>query len=60
MGSLVAQIVKNLPAKRETQIQPLGQEKALKKETEVYSSIFPGELHGQRSLAGYSLWSHKE
>ena len=22
--------------------------------------FFPGELHGQRSLAGYSLWDHKE
>ena len=25
------------------------------------SSVFlPGESHGQRSLAGYSLWGHKE
>jgi len=25
------------------------------------SPVFlPGESHGQRSLAGYSLWSHKE
>ena len=22
--------------------------------------FFPGEFHGQRSLAGYSLWGHKE
>ena len=22
--------------------------------------FLPGELHGQRSLAGYSLWGHKE
>ena len=22
--------------------------------------FLPGEFHGQRSLAGYSLWSHKE
>ena len=22
--------------------------------------FFPGELHGQRSLAGYSLWGHRE
>ena len=38
-ASLVAQIVKNLPAMRETQIQPLGQEKAPKKEMEIHSSI---------------------
>ena len=24
------------------------------------SSILPGEFHGQRSLAGYSLWGRKE
>jgi len=23
-------------------------------------AILPGESHGQKSLAGYSLWSHKE
>ena len=22
--------------------------------------LLPGEFHGQRSLAGYSLWGHKE
>ena len=22
--------------------------------------VFPGEFHGQRSLMGYSPWSHKE
>ena len=22
--------------------------------------LLPGEFHGQRSLAGYSLWDHKE
>ena len=22
--------------------------------------LWPGEFHGQRSLAGYSLWGHKE
>ena len=24
------------------------------------SILFPGESHGQRSLVGYSPWSHKE
>ena len=22
--------------------------------------LWPGEFHGERSLAGYSLWDHKE
>ena len=26
----------------------------------THSSILPGELHGQRSLAGYSPWGRKE
>ena len=26
----------------------------------THSSILPGESHGQRSLADYSAWGHKE
>ena len=26
----------------------------------AHSSVLPGESHGQRSLAGYSPWGHKE
>ena len=26
----------------------------------IHSSILAGEAHGQRSLADYSLWGHKE
>ena len=26
----------------------------------TYSNILPGESHGQKSLAGYSPWGHKE
>ena len=29
-------------------------------ETATHSSILPGKSHGQRSLAGYSLWGQKE
>ena len=36
--SLVAQMVKRLPAKRETQVQSLGQEDPLEKEMATYSS----------------------
>ena len=45
---MVAQTVKNLPAMQETQIRSLDQEDS------------PGEFHGQRSLAGYNPWGHKE
>ena len=45
---------------RETSVQSPGQEDPLKKEAATHSSILPGELHGQRSLVGYSPWGHKE
>ena len=38
-ASLVAQLVKNLPAMQETQVQSLGVEDPLEKETETHSSI---------------------
>ena len=53
-ASLIAQLVKNLPAMQETWVQFLGQEDPLEKEMATHSSILPGESHGQRSLAGYS------
>ena len=53
--SLVAQMVKNLPAMQETQVQSLGQEYPLKKGMATHSSILacripwteePGGVHG--------------
>jgi len=47
-ASLVAQVVKNLPANSgegSGQLTPV---------------FLPGEFHGQRSLGGYSPWSRKE
>ena len=38
-ASLVVQMVKNLPAKQETQVQSLGQENPLEKEMVTHSSI---------------------
>ena len=38
-GSLVAQVVKNLPAKRETQIQSLGWEDPLEEEMAIHPNI---------------------
>ena len=40
-------------------VQSLGQEDPLEKEMATHSSILPGKLHGQRSLAGYSAWGHQ-
>ena len=38
-ASLVAQMIKNLPARQETQVRPLGQENPLEKEMATHSSI---------------------
>ena len=57
MVILAAQMVKNLPAIRETQVQYLGQEDPLEKGMATHSSILAGEFHGQRS---YSPLGHKE
>ena len=51
---------KNSRAVQETWIQSLGWKVLLEKGMATLSSIFPGEFHGQRSLAGYSPWGHKE
>ena len=59
-ASLVAQMVNNLPAMQETQVRSLDWEDPLEEEVAIHSSIPAGESHGQRSLAGYSPWSHKE
>ena len=44
VASLVAQMVKNLPAIQETWIQPLGQKDALEKTMATYSSILAWEV----------------
>ena len=59
-ASLVAQIVKNLPATRETWVQSLGWEDTLEEGMAVTSVFLPGEFHGQRSLVGYSPQGHKK
>ena len=51
--SLVAQIVKNLPAMQETWIRFLVQEDPLEKGMATLPIFLPGEFDGQRSLAGY-------
>ena len=59
-ASLAAQTVKSLPAMRETWVRSLGREHPLEKEMQPTPVFLPGRSHGQRSLAGYSPWDHKE
>ena len=59
-ASLVAQMVKNLPAVLETCVWSLGKDDPLEEGVATHSSILAGESYGQRSLAGYSPWGRKE
>ena len=54
-ASLVAQLVKNLPAVQQTWVQSLGWEDPLEKGKATTPIFWPGEFHGL-----CSPWSHKE
>ena len=58
-ASLVTQRVKNLPAVQETQVQSLSQ-KIPWRSGQPTPVFLPGDSHGQRRLAGYSPWGHKQ
>ena len=58
--SMQSQMVKNLPAMQETRVQFLGGKIPWRREWLSTVVFLPGEFHGQRSLAVYSPWSHKE
>ena len=61
-ASLIAQMVKNLPAMQEIWFQSLGWEDPLK-EGQLGNSLQCSCLEnpqGQRILAGYSPWGHTE
>ena len=45
---------------QETRVQSLGQGDPLEKGTLPTPVFLPGESHGQRSLADYSPWGHKQ
>ena len=59
-ASLVAQMVKNLPAMRETWVQTLGWEDPLEKGMATQSSILAWRSPWTEDLVGYSPWSCKE
>ena len=50
----------NLPAMQETCIWPWVRYVLWRRKWLCTPVFLPGELHGQRSLAGYSVWGHKE
>ena len=56
----MAQMVKNPPAMQETQVRSLGQEVPWRREWQPTPVFLPGEVHGQRSLAGYNPWDRKD
>ena len=63
VGFLSGSAVKNQPEVQElqeTQIQSLGWEDPLEEGMATHSSVFAWRIHGQRTLAGYSPWGHKE
>ena len=58
--SLVAQIVKNLPACGRPGFNPYVRKSPWRREWLPTPVFLPGESHGQRILAGYSSWGCKE
>ena len=59
-ASLMAQTVKNLPARQETQVWSLVRKIHWRREWLPTWVFLPGESHGWRSLVGYSLQGCKE
>ena len=57
---MMTQMVKNLPAMQETQVQILGQEDTLGNGMATNSSIFAWRIAWTESLAGYCPWGHNE
>ena len=58
---LLAQLVKNLPEMQEMQVQSLGQEDPLEKETATHSSILPWRIPGTEEPSGLlSMGSHRD
>ena len=51
---------KESPAMQETWVRSLAWEDPLRKAWQPTPVFLPGKFHGQKSLAGYSPWCHKE
>ena len=59
-ASQVAQLIKNLPVMRETQVPSLGQEDPLEEEMATHSSILARGIPGTEESGGKNPWGHKE
>ena len=59
-ASLVAQMVKNPPAMRETWVPPCVGKIPWRRAWQFTPVFLPGESHGQRNLAGCSPWGRKK
>ena len=59
-ASIVTELVKNSPAMWETWVLSLDWKDPRRKERLPTPVFWPGESHGQRSLAGYGPYSRKE
>ena len=59
-ASLVAQMVKKLPAMQETQLQSLGQKDPLKKGVATHSSILAWRIPWTEEPGGLQSMGHKE
>ena len=60
MGFPGGAVVKNPPAKQETQVRSLGQEDPLEKEMATHSSILAWEIPWTEELLCYRPKGHKE
>ena len=63
-ASQVALVVKNLPVKcrrrKKIRFYPWVGKIPCRRKWQPTPVFLPGESHGQRSLVGYSAWSHKK
>ena len=59
-ASLVAQMVKNLPAVQDTRVRSLSQEDPLEKEMVTHSSILAWKIPWTEEPGGLSAWGRKE
>ena len=55
-ASMVAQMIKNLPAVQQIQIQSLGQKIPWRRKWQPTPVFLPGKSHEQWSMLGYSPW----
>ena len=60
VASLVAQMVKRLPAMRKTEFDPWVRKIPWKRKWQPTPVLLPGKFHGRGSRVGYSPWACKE